>query len=189
MALPEDAIKPFTDCMGGLEFPDLVGPILGPGGLGNFALAQFSVVLAGAQIPLDFLPLDPENLPSIPPDLSLFIAPFFASFNIPGDFGGMDFSICLPGGPTIPPEGPNVIGDQTGLSKLICMAVTGPFLVITFILQSIIDLSPALPSLSIIIDILVDLAFSMGLSGLSITAFIGCFAQGILDIITAVIPI
>ncbi len=48
MALPEDAVNPFLDCMGGASFPDLLPNISGPGGLPNFALAGFSAMTAGA---------------------------------------------------------------------------------------------------------------------------------------------
>jgi len=189
MALPEDAIAPIVDCMGGAAFPGLLPPITGPGGLPNFVFAGVTTMLVGALIPLDFLPPDPENLPSLPLDPLLFITPFLGTLSIPGDLGEIDLSLVIPGAPIIPATGPNIVAPQDGLIKMILMTSMSPLLIITGVLQSIIDLSPALPTLSLIITILTAVALSIGLGGPSVTAFITCLAIGFLDIITTVIPI
>ncbi len=138
---------------------------------------------------MDFLPADVDNPPPVPPDIDIFLDPFFGAFNVPGDLGEIDFSIVIPGGPTIPATGLNIIAPQGGLIKLTLMAVAAPFFIIETILQSILDLSPALPDLTFIVDLLNDLALTVGLSGLAVSNFILCFAAGCLDIIETIIPI
>jgi len=189
MALPDDLVAPMMICMnpGGLpSIPGIIPLDLVGVGLGNFALSGLLSMFAGMTLVIDAI-ADLPDLPSLPLDPALFIDPFLASLAVNGDLGEIDMSLVIPGAPVIPATGPNIAFDQTGLIKLILMSALAPLLIITGIFESIIDLSPALPDLSLIITILTDIATSLGLTG--VTLFITCFATALFDLMTALSPI
>jgi hypothetical protein len=186
MGFPEDAIQPFLDCVGpGHQFPGIAGP----GGLPNFMLASFTGMLAGINWILDFIPPDPGNLPS-PPDPNLFINAFLGGLNFPGDRGELDFSIVIPGAPTIPATGPNIVFPQGAHLNLILICVAVPFGIIGLIVDKIIDdLVVEIPGIPDII-LLIEAAISAtGLSGLGVLTFTNCFATALFNMVTALVPV
>lgn len=179
MAFPEDAVTPLLDCVN----PNFSWPAINLPGLPSFSLAGFTSAFAGIDFVLDFLPPDIDNLPSLP-DFDLFIDPFLAGLKISGDLGEFDFSLVIPGAPIIPATGFDIQFDQFGLINMGLVIVGVAWAVIEEIIFGIIDnLSVALPTLQVIIDLMLGFALDLGLVGVSVSVFIGCFAQGFLDML------
>lgn len=179
MAFPDDAVDPMKNCLNSsFTFPAINLP-----GLPSYALAGFTSVFAGVDFLLDFLPPDAENLPSLP-SINLFTDPIVNGLVFPGDLGELDFSLVIPGGPTIPATGLDIQFNQFGLINMALTMAGAAFGIITDIVQGVIDnLTVTLPTLQVIIDTLTGFAVSLGLPALTVQAFIGCFANGFLDIL------
>lgn len=188
MGFPEDAIQPFLDCMAP---PPYTWPaVAGPGGLPNHMLASFSSMLGGINWILDFIPPDPGNLPS-PPSPTIFIDPFLGALNIPGDLGELDFSIVIPGGPTIPATGTNILYNQGGHIKLILVSVAVPFGIIGLMVDKLLEIPPSvsIPGIPDIIALFEAAALSAGLEGDAVLNFSNCFATALFNMLTALIPV
>jgi hypothetical protein len=186
MGFPEDALQPFLDCMAPAPYP-WTG-IGGPGGLPNHGIAAFSSMLAGITWILDFIP--PPPLPS-PPTPTIFIDPFLGALNIPGDLGELDFSLVIPGGPTIPATGTDIRYNQGGHISLILVSVAVPFGIISLMVDKLLEIPPVIeiPGIPDIIALLDAAAISAGLSGDAVVNFSNCFATAIFNMLTALIPV
>lgn len=179
MAFPDDAVAPLLTCVA----PTFTFPAINLPGLPSYSLAGFTSCFAGIDFLLDFLPPDIDNLPELP-GFDLFIDAFLGGLVVPGDLGEFDFSLVIPGGPVIPATGPDIQFPQFGLINLGLVIVGAAFGIIIDIVQGVIDsLSVTLPSLQDIIDIMLGFAIDLGLSIPDVTLFIGCFAQGFLDML------
>lgn len=190
MGFPDDFVNPILSCQlagtgGSMTWPS----INGPGGLPNMMLGAYSSMMAGVNFILDFVPPDPLNLPS-PPSPTIFPNAFLGSMNIPGDTSEIDFSIVVPGAPTIPATGPDIRFNQTGMIKFILVIAMAPYFIIKGIVDTIIsDLKVVLPSVEMIEGILNTIALTVGITGAAVGICFGCLAQALFDLITALIPV
>ena len=188
MGIPEDLIAPLVTCQTvdplppGFSVPGIADP-----GISSLALAGLSSMLAGMTFILDFIPPDPMNLPSIPGP-ELFLEPVLGGVVIPGDLGAISFDGTPFDGllPDIPAAGENVIGDQSGLIKMIIGLAATPLTIITGFVTSILELSlPVPPSISSVAAIL---ASSIGIASPSVAQFTLCMATAIVGVIEALLP-
>ncbi len=190
MGFPDDFINPILSCQTAGTGHSMQWPsVNGPGGLPNMLLCTFGSMMAGVNFVLDFIPPDPLNLPT-PPSPLIFVDAFLGSLNMPGDIGEIDFSLVVPGGPTIPATGTDIQFDQSGMIKMILVTAMVPFFVIKGIVDKIIsDLKVELPTVETIEGVFNTLALSVGISGAAIGICFGCIAQALFDLITALIPV
>jgi hypothetical protein len=151
-------------------------------------LASFSSMLGGITWILDFIP--PPPLPS-PPSPTIFIDPFIAALNIPGDLGELDFSLVIPGGPTIPATGPNILYNQGGHIALILVSVAVPFGIIGLMVDKLLEIPPVIeiPGIPDIVGLFDAAALSAGLEGDAVVNFSNCFATALFNMLTALIPV
>ena len=180
MALPDQLVKPCSICMNPtMTFPPLTMP-----GLPNFILGTLTAQFGGISYVLGFLPPNPMNLPS-PPSIDIFLKPFMASLSLPANYPAFSF------GPiTIPAMGTGISPfDMTGLFKLLYVCVTLPFQLILKIIEGIISLSPKLPTIDLVFKLFVDLAVSVGLSGVAVGRLGICLAKAIVGLFTALLPL
>lgn len=183
-------------------FPDISMP-----GMPAFMLAAFESLFAGINYVLGFIPPDPENLPEIP-DISMFIDAFMAAMagkmpTIPAfsiSVMGATVSIPqtagypMPGFPPPPPIPeppipPPDIPTLFPIVKLITLCVSAPFLLIKGIVESIMALSLAVPTLEEIAALIGDIGEDLGIPSVptvdipypAMPMFAECMAKGISD--------
>ncbi len=181
MGFPDDFISPVLSCMNpSFTFPSIVDP-----GLTNFVLGCFKSAFAGPLFVLDFIPPTPDKIANLgPPSISLFLQPFMDAVNLPAAYPSVSIDpVTIPGVGDPPYERP--IDAEL---KLITMVVTLPFKLILTMVEKLLELTIALPTLSTIYDLFVDLALGAGLEGIPIANFGLCLAQAILDLFTSLIP-
>lgn len=161
---PPEVVLPLLDTMFPTYAPEFTWPeITGPGGLPNFALSGFFAMTGGINFVLDFLPIDPENLPSLP-TIDIFLAPFEANLNIP----------------TLPDF------DPTAYLALGTAVVQVAFDIIIEIVNGIINnLSLEFPSIGTIEGLLIAGFGAVGLVGPALPNLALAIATGFFDMITS----
>jgi hypothetical protein len=179
MAITEDLLGVCTECMNPeYEFPGITEP-----GLPNLVLGSLLATLGGISFVLDFLPPDPLNLPSIP-TIDLFFKPLTGAMAI-------DFPLPPTGDPSkielTPPEGPGF--PAVGLINIALTVVFTVFGLFIGIIESILKLSPKLPTPQLFIDLFTVTGEGFGLSVEVIGKLAGCLAKSVIGLITALIPI
>lgn len=178
MALTEDLIGTCTECMSAdLEFPGISEP-----GLPNLVLGSLLATLGGISFVLDFLPPDPLNLPGLP-TIDLFFKPMT---------GAMAIQFPLP--PTLDPtkielQAPAGLFPAVGLINIALTVVFTVFGLFIGIVESILNLSPKLPTPQLFIDLFISTGIGFGLTAEVLTKLSGCLAKSVIGLMTALIPI
>jgi hypothetical protein len=152
-------------------------------GLPNLVLGSLLATLGGISFVLDFLPPDPLNPPSIP-TIDLFFKPMTSAMAI-------DFSLPPTTDPLkielIPPSGPGF--PAVGLINIALTVVFTVFGLFIGIIESILNLSPELPTLQLFIDLFASVGAGFGIPAASLEVLGGCLAKSVIGLITALIPI
>lgn len=135
-------------------------------------------MLAGVTYCLSFLPPNPHNLPSLP-TIDLFIKGFTgAAIGLPALPA---CTIKIPGAPNIPfpgMPGVSVPGfDPSSMLNMIGMFIVAPFQLFLKIVQSIINLSLSLPSLSTIYNLLIGIGLAIGFPPITLAFILPCVAK------------
>jgi len=186
LSLPNDLISPITHCVGGgFVFPPITSP-----GLSNFVLAALLANFAGINFILQFIPPTPQSIANLSvPGINLFITAAMGGIKLPADYppinvtlGGV--TISIPGQGSYPGPGG---WDVSGEFKLLAVCIALPFLLIKNMVTDLLNLQISLPTLSGITNLLISLLNEVGLAGAAVSIFVGCLAQGILDLFTALI--
>jgi hypothetical protein len=179
--------KPWPEGIPGIpfEFPDITLP-----GFPAMLLGALESLFAGITFVLDYIPPDPEDLPSIP-DVSIFIEAFMASMKdkIPPmpayslNLEGITISIPEirgpqpPGFPPIPtPDLPGF--DPSGIVKLSVLFIALPFLIIKGIIDYILEkLSVKIPTLEDLKALIGKIGLPLGIAKATMDMFSACLAS------------
>lgn len=197
MGAEQDFVDDICNCIapGPFSVPFSWPSINGPGGLPNMNFSLFSSQWAGINYTLDFIPIDPENLPEVP-SVDIFIDAALGEFNFPFNLPASNLEgISLPAYtadiPTVPPVG----FDVNAPLKFLTMFIKLPFETIEFIIDEIVtNLTVTLPTVPEIKTMFADLAISLGFATQSdfdlgldipIVNLSGCVASALNDILTA----
>jgi len=183
MALVDDFVGSVGVCMDPSDF-NLLGDILGPYGFNNTMAGLFFTQFAGITYILEFIPPDPEKLPSIP-DISLFLNAMLANLNFNANHPEIDF-----GGGIVFPEvtdGDDVDFDISAAFALFAVFIKVPFEIIKFVVNKIKDdLEVGIPGVSDILLLLTLAAVSFGLDigEVGITLCLGCCATALFNLLS-----
>jgi hypothetical protein len=181
-----------TKCMGIEEPPPLTMP-----GFPSFALGCAMTSFAGIAYVKDFIPPSPTNLPS-PPSISIFIDPMLKNIALPDSYPGISFGpIKIPGKGADAhlsfelgsPPPPGISFDITGVFKLIVAVIMTVFKIFLSLIESIINLSPEIPGIALILKIFKEVGEQVQIPADVIVNFGACFAKSFLAMIKAVLPI
>ena len=154
-----DPISGVLGCLNAkISIPFPLPPSIDQPGLPTIIAGFVGASLAGIKYTLDYLPLDPNNLPSLP-TIDLFISGFTgAALGLP-TMPSFAFTMPdIPGLPSIPPftipaiPGHTILPpgfDPSAMIKLFAMFIATPFLIFEQLIQSIIHLNPVITDLPV----------------------------------------
>lgn len=193
MALIDDFVGGITVCMGDPELP-VLGILEGPFGLTNILGGLFLSMFAGVNFVLDFIPPVITNPPSLP-DIGIFTDAMLAGVNFPANHIEFEF---IPG--IIIPEVTDKLDLGAGFSieapfRLITAFIALPFAIISAIIEKLLELEIAIPSVELITEILFALFIDLGLAlpppaipSLGILALLTCIPLALFGLITSLFP-
>jgi len=173
---PADFVSPCLECIGGEGSLPLWPSINARGGLPALLLGAMTSMFVGIDLVLKWLPIPDPTDPDFPPSLptiDLFIDGFLGGVpNLPPLPDIEVLGITIPGTAELDPitntieldfDGQLIKVNPLGFIAILKMFIMAPFQIFFGIIDSIINLSPEIPGLSLIINILLDVAASVGI--------------------------
>lgn len=186
---PDSLVAPFGDCLTksfnstGFKFPEIGEP-----GMPPIIMGAIGAMLGPAKPILDFIPPNPDIVPDITDLLT----------NLPSVVAK---AFVAKGLPQIPIEIPGVgklsVGDvkldpksfdSASLIKFVQALILAPINIFKGILESLIELTPKFPDLSMIKDILNKAFATVGIPADVVVGLVGCLGKMFMEVITAIIP-
>jgi hypothetical protein len=168
--------------------PTFTFPSISEPGLPSLCAGLFMSISAGASYVLSFLPPNPENLPSLP-SFDLFLKPFLSTLAIPAIIPNLAVGpVSL--GKIGPLNTPNILNfNPVAIPKMLELFAMIPFKIFTEIINSIIGLSPKLPSLGSIKGIIISAGASLGLPAAAMNSLSLALGEAVFDLCKCLIPV